>query len=263
MKLMLRSTNQNTFAINQELVANTTSLQAQPGHHLLMYNYKARFELIPLLPHQKINSSKLNDLIGKSYRGDSCQCDLGAGFTLIEVLICTFLIAIIASTLIESFSRQIAQQQLNEVTHAFIQDAQLARQLSRQLNIKVSLQPANERDPQNWSNGWAIVQPTDRSMRGILLKTYPLNQPHLHAQVQIATHLLKDSQQFTDMSAPKKARHISFLRGEPALLHNGGFVANRIIWQHKRYPELMRHVILGPGGRWRICDPGKDSQKCL
>ncbi|MFM8152167.1 MAG: hypothetical protein ACKN8Y_02235, partial [Polynucleobacter victoriensis] len=96
-----------------------------------------------------------------------------------------------------------------------------------------------------------------------LLKTYPLNQPHLNAQVQIAIHLLKDSQQFTDMSAPKKARHISFLHGEPALLHNGGFVANRIIWQHKSYPELMRHVILGPGGRWRICDPGKDSQKCL
>ncbi|MFM9155971.1 MAG: Tfp pilus assembly protein FimT/FimU, partial [Polynucleobacter victoriensis] len=175
----------------------------------------------------------MNDLVGRNYESDSYQCDLEAGFTLIEVLICTFLIAIIASTLIESFSRQIAQQQLNEVTHAFIQDAQLARQLSRQLNVKVSLQPANQRDPQNWSNGWVITQPTDSSMRGLLLKTYPLNQPHLHAQVQIATHLLKDSQQFTDMSAPKKARHISFLRGEPALLHNGGFVANRIIWQHK------------------------------
>ncbi|MFM6923062.1 MAG: type II secretion system protein, partial [Polynucleobacter victoriensis] len=66
-----------------------------------MYNYKARFELIPLTPHQKINSSKLNDLIGRSYKSDSYQCDLEAGFTLIEVLICTFLIAIIASTLIE------------------------------------------------------------------------------------------------------------------------------------------------------------------
>lgn len=263
MKLRLRPTNQNTFAINQGLVANTTSLLAQPNHHLLMYNYKAPFELIPLTPHQKINLSKLNDLVGRNYESDSYQCDLGAGFTLIEVLICTFLIAIIASTFIESFSRQIAQQQLNEVTHAFIQDAQLARQLSRQLNIKVSLQPANERDSQNWSNGWRIIQSTDRFTDGILLKIYPLNQPHLHAQVQIATLLLKDSQQFTDMSAPKKARHISFLRGEPALLHNGGFVANRIIWQHKSYPELIRHVILGPGGRWRICDPGKDSQKCL
>lgn len=262
MQLRLRPSNQNTFAINQELAANTTSLLAQLSHHLLMYNYKARFELIPLTPHQKIKLKKLNDFIGRSYEGGNDQRD-STGFTLIEVLICAFLIAIIASTFIESFSRQIAQQQLNEVAYAFIQDAQLTRQLSRQLNVKVSLQPANERDPQNWSNGWAIIQPTDSSMRGLLLKTYPLNQPHLNAQVQIATHLLKDSQQFTDMSAPKKARHISFLRGEPALLHNGGFVANRIIWQHKSYPELMRHVILGPGGRWRICDPEKDSQKCL
>ncbi|MFM8153722.1 MAG: type II secretion system protein [Polynucleobacter victoriensis] len=54
----------------------------------------------------------MNDLIGKSYRGDSYQYDSGSGFTLIEVLICTFLIAIIASTLIESFSRQIAQQRV-------------------------------------------------------------------------------------------------------------------------------------------------------
>ena len=262
MQLRLRPSNQNTFAINQGLVANTTSLLAQPSHHLLMYNYKARFELIPLTPHQKIKPKKLNDFIGRSYEGGNDQRG-STGFTLIEVLICAFLIAIIASTFIESFSRQIAQQQLNEVAYAFIQDAQLTRQLSRQLNTKVSLQPANERGSQNWSNGWVIIQPTDSSMRGLLLKTYPLNQPHLNAQVQIATDLLKDSQQFTDMSAPNKARHISFLHGEPALLHNGGFVANRIIWQHKGHPELMRHVILGPGGRWRICDPGKDSQKCL
>ena len=262
MKLTLRPTNQNTFAINQELVANTTSLLAQPSHHLPTYNYKARFELTPLTPHQKIKPKKLNDFIGRSCEGGNDQCG-STGFTLIEVLICAFLIAIIASAFIESFSRQIAQQQLNEVTHAFIQDAQLARQLSRQLNAKVSLQPANERDSQNWSNGWRIIQLTNRFTDGILLKIYPLNQPHLNAQVQIATHLLKDSQQFTDMSAPNKARHISFLHGEPALLHNGGFVANRIIWQHKGHPELMRHVILGPGGRWRICDPGKDSQKCL
>lgn len=176
---------------------------------------------------------------------------------------CTFLIAILAGTLVESFSRQIAQQQLNEVTHVFIQDAQLARQLSRQLNVKISLKPLNENDHQNWSKGWAVIRHIETSTKVTSLKTYSLNQGHLNGQVQVANHLLKDSQQFTDMSAPKKSRHITFSGGEPALLHNGGFVANRIIWQHKSYPELIRHVILGPGGRWRICDPEKDSQKCL
>lgn len=179
------------------------------------------------------------------------------------MLLCTFLIAIIASTFVESFSYQIASQQLNEVTHVFIQDAQLARQLSRQLNEKVSLKPVDGKDPHNWSKGWAVTRSTEAFKQGIQIKTYTLNQHHLNAQVQIANHLLKDSQQFTDMSSPNKARHISFQNGQPALLNNGGFVANRIIWQHKSYPGLMRHVILGPGGRWRICDPSKDYQKYL
>ena len=228
-----------------------------------MYNYKALFELTHLKPHQKLNPSRLNDLAGRSCESNSYQCDSDTGFTLLEVLMCTFLIAILAGTFVESFSRQIAQQQLNEVTHTFIQDAQLARQLSRQLNVKISLKPLNENDPQNWSKGWAVIRHIETSPKVTSLKTYSLNQRHLNGQVQVANHLLKDSQQFTDMSAPKKARHITFSGCEPALLHNGGFVANRIIWQHKSYPELIRHVILGPGGRWRICDPEKDSQKCL
>jgi hypothetical protein len=48
------------------------------------------------------------------------------------------------------------------------------------------------------------------------------------------------------MSAPNKARHISFQNGQPALLlHNGGFVANRIIWEHKSHPGLMRTLFWG------------------
>ena len=203
-----------------------------------------------------------------AFNGRSCQIkgfwhNHKTGFTLIEVLICTFLIGIIASTFVELFGYQIAEQQLNEVTHAFIQDAQLARQLSRQLNKKITLQPLNQEDPHNWSHGWAITRSTRTFKEFAQIKTYSLNQHHLNAQVQVAHHLLKDSQQFTDMSAPNKARHISFQNGQPALLNNGGFVANRIIWQHKSYSALMRHVILGPGGRWRICDPSKDYQKCL
>ena len=205
----------------------------------------------------------MNDLTGRSYQKNSYWCDSETGFTLIEVLLCTFLISIIASTFVELFGYQIASQQLNEVTYSFIQDAQLARQLSRQLNEKVSLRPIDKKDPHNWSKGWAVTRSTEISNEDMQIKTYSLNQHHLNAQVQVAHHLLKDSHQFTDMSSPSKARHISFHNGQPALLNNGGFVANRIIWQHKSYPGLMRHVILGPGGRWRICDPSNDSQKCL
>ncbi len=42
----------------------------------------------------------------------------------------------------------------------------------------------------------------------------------------------------------------------------GGFVANRLILGHDRSPSLEQQLILGSGGRWRICDLAKDAKVC-
>lgn len=186
------------------------------------------------------------------------------GFTLIEVLICLAMIAAIAAIAAHLFNQQIALLQLDEVSQAFIQDAQLARQLSRQTDKTVTLKPLGNAEFRDWSDGWEITQSIFSSEEAFKsLKQYPLHGGHLKGRIQVAQDSLKDSQQFTDMSAPNKARHISFQSGNVALLRNGGFVANRIIWQHRQYPQLQMHVILGPGGRWRSCNPNRDNQKCL
>jgi type IV fimbrial biogenesis protein FimT len=186
------------------------------------------------------------------------------GFTLIEVLICLAMMAAMSAIAAHLFSEQIALLQLDEVSQAFIQDAQLARQLSRQNNQTVTLKPLGNTEFRDWSDGWEITQDVFSSGAALkTLKQYPLHGGHLKGRIQIAQDSLKDSQQFTDMSAPHKARHISFQSGNVALLRNGGFVANRIIWQHRQYPKLQMHVILGPGGRWRSCNPNRDNQKCL
>ena len=186
------------------------------------------------------------------------------GFTLIEVLIYLAMIAAISAIAAHLFSEQIALLQLDEVSQAFIQDAQLARQLSRQTNQTVTLKPLGDGEFRDWSDGWEITQDVFSSGAALkTLKQYPLYGGHLKGRIQIAHDSLKDSQQFTDMSAPHKARHISFESGNVALLRNGGFVANRIIWQHRQYSKLQMHVILGPGGRWRSCNPNRDNQKCL
>ena len=186
------------------------------------------------------------------------------GFTLIEVLICLAMMAAMSAIAAQLFSQQIALLQLDEVSQAFIQDAQLARQLSRQTNQTVTLKPLGHAEFRDWSDGWEITQDifsTEGSMK--ILKQYPLHDGHLKGRIQVAHDSLKDSQQFTDMSAPNKARYISFESGNVALLRNGGFVANRIIWQHRQFAHLQMHVILGPGGRWRSCNPNRDNQKCL
>jgi type IV fimbrial biogenesis protein FimT len=186
------------------------------------------------------------------------------GFTLIEVLICLGMMAAMSAIAAHLFNQEIALLQLDEVSQAFIQDAQLARQLSRQTNQTVTLKPLGNTELRNWSDGWEITQDVFSSEEAFkTLKQYPLHGGHLKGRIQIAHDSLKDSQQFTDMSAPHKARHISFQSGNVALLRNGGFVANRIIWQHRQYPNLQMHVILGPGGRWRSCNPNRDNQKCL
>jgi type IV fimbrial biogenesis protein FimT len=185
------------------------------------------------------------------------------GFTLLEVLISLSMLAAMSAIAAHQYGQQIAQSQLNEVSHAFIQDAHLARQLSRQMDKTITLKPLGHSEFRDWSHGWEIVQGAFSSEEPLQsFKQYPLQNGHLKGRIQVAHESLKESQQFTDMSAPNKARHISFEAGKAALLNNGGFLANRIIWQHSAYSDMQRHLILGPGGRWRICDPSKDHQKC-
>ena len=185
------------------------------------------------------------------------------GFTLLEVLISLSMLAAMSAIAAHLYSQQIAHSQMDEISYAFIQDAHLARQLSRQMNKTITLKPLGHSEFRDWSHGWEIVQGAFSSEEPLkTLKQYPLQRGHLKGRIQVAHESLKDSQQFTDMSAPNKARHISFESGKAALLNNGGFVANRIIWQHSAYSGMQRHLILGPGGRWRVCDPSKDHQKC-
>lgn len=175
--------------------------------------------------------------------------------SLLEALICVALLSLITVLSIRSFAQQIATYELDAFAQTFVQDAQLARQVSQQRRETVSMRPLTKEHHPNWAAGWEIRSGV--TINSSLVKSYINTTP-----IEVAEHLLNPSQQFADMSAPGKERHISFTDGAPALLHHGGFVANRIIWQHSRYPELIRHIILGPGGRWRICNPVEDKKDC-
>jgi type IV fimbrial biogenesis protein FimT len=221
------------------------------------------------------------DLHGKSCRSEHLVFNPHvqmSGHTLLELMICISIVGLITGFASHQLSQQMAQLQLERVAHAFIQDAQLARQLSRQLGQSVTMKPLRSDYPQEWGHGWVIqgngvggiggisgiswISGTNNKHGATLLKQYSLTDSSHKIFVGVANDLLKDSQQFADISAPGKARHLTFKDGQMALLNNGGFVANRIIWQHQNYPNLLMHVILGPGGRWRSCNPNRDTQKC-
>lgn len=212
------------------------------------------------------------DLLGKSCRSEHLvfnSHDQMSGHTLLELMICVSIVGLITGFASHQLSQQMAQLQLERMAHAFIQDAQLARQLSRQLGQSVTMKPLRSDHPLEWGHGWVIqgngvggISGTNNKHGATLMKKYSLTNSSQKMLVGVANDLLKGSQQFADISAPGKARHLTFKDGQMALLNNGGFVANRIIWQHQQYPNLLMHVILGPGGRWRSCNPNRDTQKC-
>ena len=171
------------------------------------------------------------------------------GFSLIEMMVVITLSALLSSVGIHLLNYKIANHQMNHLAELFVQDAQFARQLSQEQSTNIWFEPL---DPMNnWELGWQI-----RSASQIL---------KIHGRpkhIQLAYPLLKNTQQFRDMSHPNKKKYLKFENGQIAVLHNRGFLANRIIWQDSRYPDLIRHIILGPGGRWRICDPTHDKHEC-
>jgi type IV fimbrial biogenesis protein FimT len=201
-------------------------------------------------------------LAGNSYSKLLKDKRLARGFSLLEMMICLAIVGVMTGFGVSLFNRQIAELQLRRVVHAFIQDAQLSRQYSRSKNVEMTMRPIQGND---WGEGWQIQESyfgKNHQTMPTPLKIYSLKSNQLKGLIHIPEDLLKPSQQFTDMSTPQKIRHLSFKNGQMALLKNGGFVANRIIWQHTQYPDLIRHIILGPGGRWRTCNPKEDNQAC-
>lgn len=60
----------------------------------------------------------------------------------------------------------------------------------------------------------------------------------------------------------EKMRHISFNALGAAQTKNGSFVANRIIFWSKLYPNIEYQLIMGDGGKLRLCKPEAINPNC-
>lgn len=163
-----------------------------------------------------------------------------SGFSLLELLVVLHLTAILIAMNFSSWSAWQAKRALDYLSHQFVQDAQLARALSVRLEKPVRLIPWGR----DWQSGWQILAHDQ--------VVHIFKNPH--PQIRFSAQM-RSSQGFKDISSKQHPYQLMFLQGEPAKLHNGGFVANRLIWEHRQYPHLAKHIILGPAGRFRICDP--------
>jgi len=166
-----------------------------------------------------------------------------SGLTLVELMVVMGLLAAAFLSSTPLFNQLLAAWQVEAVSQAFMHSAQRARALSLNEEKPVFMRP---RESNDWSAGWNIWIGQE-----IVFTQIP------DPQVVVAWELLKPQQGFREkaLRSSQSVSQLSFERGYFGQLSSGGFLANRLIWRSQLYPAIQRHVILGPGGRWRLCNP--------
>lgn len=163
------------------------------------------------------------------------------------------IIAIIAISTLPLLHEQMAAREIDTIARRFIAHAQFARSQALILGSPMRITPLNGG---LWEEGWVVVNVCDEHQpKSTCIERQWISQGDL-AQV----YFKGGGKQFIDPHTSK--RGILFNAAGAAKTAHGGFVANRLILGHDRDPELERQLILGSGGRWRICDPSKDSKAC-
>ena len=175
------------------------------------------------------------------------------GGSLLELMVVILIVAIIAMVTMPLLKNQIAAREIDSVARRFMTHAHFARQQALHLGESVLLAPATEA---GWDDGWVVQS-------GCLVKVAKSSctPQYWFSQGAIEPIYFKGGgRQFVDPHSQK--RGILFNPGGAAKTGQGGFVANRLILGHDRAPSLERQLILGSGGRWRICDPARDAKRC-
>lgn len=181
------------------------------------------------------------------------QHNLRSGFSLLELMAVVLIIAITAMMTMPLLQEQIAAREIDSIARRFIAHAHFARQQALHLGQPVHLVPISG---DQWEKGWIVKS-------GCISKPVKvgcINKPWFSQGSIDPIYFKGGGKQFIDPNSGKKG--VLFNAAGAAKTAQGGFVANRLILGHSRAPEIERQMILGSGGRWRICDPARDAKRC-
>ena len=162
-------------------------------------------------------------------------------------------IAIAAMATMPLLQEQIATRQIDTIARRFIAHAHFARQQALHLGQPVRLAP---RSGDQWEGGWVV----DSACIGKSLNAGCIEKSWFSQSNIEPIYFKGGGKQFIDPHTGRKG--ILFNAAGAAKTAHGGFVANRLVLGHGRDFRLERQLILGSGGRWRICDPSRDAKRC-
>jgi type IV fimbrial biogenesis protein FimT len=201
------------------------------------------------LQHVLIGDKSLN----KSFVNLAPRFKAQLGFSLLELMAVVLMIAIAAMMTMPMLQEQIATREIETIARRFIAHAHFARQQALHLGQSVHLVPSSG---DQWEAGWVVKS----GCIGKLVKAGCIDKPWISQASIDPIYFKGGGKQFIDPNSGKRV--ILFNAAGAAKTAQGGFVANRLILGHTRISGLERQMILGSGGRWRICDPARDANRC-
>ena len=163
------------------------------------------------------------------------------------------IVAIIAVISMPLLSHQIASREIESIARRFITHAHFARQQALHLGEAVIITPQADGP---WDGGWVVRSGCAAKQN----KSKCLEKTWFSQGETNPIYFKGGGRQFMDPHSGK--RGILFNAAGAAKTGQGGFVANRLILGHLSDTGLERQLILGSGGRWRICDPARDAKRC-
>jgi type IV fimbrial biogenesis protein FimT len=174
------------------------------------------------------------------------------GFSLLELMAVLLIVSIAAIVTMPLLYEQVAIREIEVAARKWIAHAQFARQQALLMGEAVRIAPYSQSD---WSKGWVIKQDCSKQKETLCAQRVLMSQGNIEP-----IFFEGIEKQFRDPHTGEIG--IRFNAAGAAKTAQGGFVANRLILGHSRRPGLERHLVLGSGGRWRICDPAKDARWC-
>jgi type IV fimbrial biogenesis protein FimT len=171
------------------------------------------------------------------------------GASLLELMAVILIVAILATITMPALRHQVANREIDTLARGFIAHAHFARHQALHLGEVVYLAPRFDND---WNSGWEVK--TACAKKPCAEKVWLMHK-------KIAPVFVKHGgKQFSGPNSNQ--RGILFNAAGAAKTQHGGFVANRLVLGHIKNQDIERHLILGSGGRWRICNPQIDSKSC-
>ena len=175
------------------------------------------------------------------------------GGSLLELMAVVLIVAIMAVATMPRLQEQIATREIETIARRFINHAHFARNQALQLGESVLITP---RADNAWESGWLVKS----GCIGKGIKAGCVSRNWFSQEKIYPIYFKGGGKGFNDPHSNQKG--ILFNAAGAAKTGQGGFVANRLILGHLKAPGLERQLILGSGGRWRICDPSTDSKRC-